>query len=100
MFERFAGAQQWDGMVRTADRTERCRGYFTTPEFFSILGVKPTLGRVFLHAARLGFAAPRTDRPVEVRAPLDPALKSYLDALAAALGVPMREVDAALRGYL
>jgi 23S rRNA pseudouridine1911/1915/1917 synthase len=60
----------------------------------------PPLGRVFLHAARLGFAAPRTDRPVEVRAPLDPALKSYLDALAAALGVPMREVDAALRGYL
>lgn len=60
----------------------------------------PPLGRVFLHAARLGFAAPRTGRPVEVRAPLDPALKSYLDELAAAVNVPPRQVDAALRGYL
>jgi 23S rRNA pseudouridine1911/1915/1917 synthase len=60
----------------------------------------PPLGRVFLHAARLGFVVPRTGRPLEVRAPLDPALKSYLDTLAAALGIPIREVDAALRGYL
>jgi len=35
-------------MVRTTDRTERCRGYFTSPEFFSVLGVQPVLGRTFL----------------------------------------------------
>jgi 23S rRNA pseudouridine1911/1915/1917 synthase len=60
----------------------------------------PPLGRVFLHAARLAFAAPRDHHPVEVRAPLDAALKTYLDELAAAVNVPQRQVDAALRGYL
>jgi len=60
----------------------------------------PPLGRVFLHAARLGFLAPRDGRPVEVRAPLDAALKSYLDDLAAAVDVAPRQVDAALKGYL
>jgi predicted permease len=48
VFERLAGAQQWDGMVRTANRTEKCRGYFTSPEFFSVLGIQPALGRAFL----------------------------------------------------
>jgi 23S rRNA pseudouridine1911/1915/1917 synthase len=60
----------------------------------------PPLGRVFLHAARLAFAAPSDRRLVEVRAPLDPALKAYLDALAAAVKVQRQQVDAALRGYL
>jgi 23S rRNA pseudouridine1911/1915/1917 synthase len=60
----------------------------------------PPLGRVFLHAARLAFAAPRDGRPVEVRAPLDPALKAWLDELAAAVKVQRRQVDAALRAYL
>ena len=60
----------------------------------------PPLGRVFLHAARLAFAAPRDGRAVEVRAPLDPGLKAYLDELAAAVKVQPRQVDAALRGYL
>jgi 23S rRNA pseudouridine1911/1915/1917 synthase len=60
----------------------------------------PPLGRVFLHAARLAFAAPRDGRLVEIRAPLDAGLKSYLDELAAAVKVQPRQVDAALRGYL
>jgi 23S rRNA pseudouridine1911/1915/1917 synthase len=60
----------------------------------------PQLGRVFLHAARLAFAAPRDQHPVEVRAPLAAGLKAYLDALAAAVNVQPRQVDAALRGYL
>jgi 23S rRNA pseudouridine1911/1915/1917 synthase len=60
----------------------------------------PPLGRVFLHAARLGFAAPRGGRPIEVRAPLDPGLRSYLGELAAALEIAPRQVDAALRAYL
>jgi 23S rRNA pseudouridine1911/1915/1917 synthase len=60
----------------------------------------PSLGRVFLHAARLAFAAPRDQHPVEVRAPLAAGLKAYLDALADAVKVQLRQVDAALRGYL
>jgi 23S rRNA pseudouridine1911/1915/1917 synthase len=62
--------------------------------------LQPALGRVFLHAARLAFNAPRDLRRVEVRAPLDSLLKHYLDELAAAFSVPPRQVDAALRGYL
>jgi 23S rRNA pseudouridine1911/1915/1917 synthase len=49
----------------------------------------PPLGRVFLHAARLGFAHPRSGQQLEVRAPLDPALREYLVQLAAALNVPL-----------
>jgi len=60
----------------------------------------PPLGRVFLHAARLGFAEPRSGRLIEVRAPLDAGLKIYLAQLADALKLPPRQVDAALRGYL
>jgi 23S rRNA pseudouridine1911/1915/1917 synthase len=60
----------------------------------------PPLDRVFLHAARLAFVAPRNHRPVEIRAPLDAGLKSFLDQLAVAVKIPIRQVDAALRGYL
>jgi 23S rRNA pseudouridine1911/1915/1917 synthase len=60
----------------------------------------PALGRVFLHAARLEFAHPRTGEAVEVRAPLAPELLAYLQELGAATGCAAREVDAALRGYL
>ena len=60
----------------------------------------PPLGRVFLHAARLGFAAPKNGRPIEVRAPLDPGLRTYLGELAAAVQAAPRQVDAALRAYL
>ncbi|MBL7184903.1 MAG: ABC transporter permease [Phycisphaerae bacterium] len=48
VFERLVGADQWNGMVRTIDRTERCRGHFVSPEFFSVLGASPILGRTFL----------------------------------------------------
>ncbi len=60
----------------------------------------PALGRVFLHAARLGFAPPQSGRLVEVRAPLDPGLRTYLGELAAAVQTTPRQVDSALRGYL
>jgi 23S rRNA pseudouridine1911/1915/1917 synthase len=60
----------------------------------------PPLGRVFLHAARLGFAHPRSGRPIEVRAPLDAVLRSYLADLAAASAISPRQVDAALHQYL
>jgi 23S rRNA pseudouridine1911/1915/1917 synthase len=58
------------------------------------------LGRVFLHAACLKFAHPRTGASIEVRAPLDPRLREYLIELARACDVEPRRVDAALRRYL
>ena len=58
------------------------------------------LGRPFLHAARLAFAHPRSGSRVEARAPLPAELRRYLDAVAGAAGVPVAEIDAALRGYL
>jgi 23S rRNA pseudouridine1911/1915/1917 synthase len=61
--------------------------------------LKP-LGRVFLHAARLSFAHPRTGASIEVRAPLDPGLHSYLNELAVNTDTETRKVDAALRRYL
>jgi 23S rRNA pseudouridine1911/1915/1917 synthase len=60
----------------------------------------PALGRVFLHAAKLGFAHPHSGMPLEVRAPLAKELHAYLHELAGALGIDRRQVDAALRGYL
>jgi len=61
--------------------------------------LKP-LGRVFLHAARLGFAHPRTGATIELRAPLAPELVAYLNELARAIDFEPARVDAALRGYL
>lgn len=58
------------------------------------------LGRVFLHAAFLSFAHPRTGATLEARAPLDPKLREYLTELAEACGMEARKVDAALRPYL
>ena len=58
------------------------------------------LGRPFLHAARLAFAHPRSGSRVEARAPLPAELRRYLEAVARAAGVPVAEIDAALRGYL
>jgi 23S rRNA pseudouridine1911/1915/1917 synthase len=58
------------------------------------------LGRVFLHAACLSFAHPRTGAAIEVRAPLDPGLREYLNELAQAVAIEPRRVDAALRRYL
>jgi 23S rRNA pseudouridine1911/1915/1917 synthase len=60
----------------------------------------PSLGRNFLHAAKLGFAHPRTGEWLEVRAPLPSALHSFLQQLAAAAGEEPGHIDAALVGYL
>jgi 23S rRNA pseudouridine1911/1915/1917 synthase len=60
----------------------------------------PALDRVFLHAATLGFAHPRSGQPVEVQAPLAPALRVYLGELANAVGMDRSCVDSALRAYL
>ncbi len=58
------------------------------------------LGRNFLHAAKLGFAQPRTGDWIEVRAALPGELREFLERLSAAAGEPQSRIDAALAGYL
>jgi 23S rRNA pseudouridine1911/1915/1917 synthase len=60
----------------------------------------PSLGRNFLHAAKLAFAQPRTGQHLELRAPLPKELHSFLQTLSAAAGDDPRRIDAALAGYL
>jgi 23S rRNA pseudouridine1911/1915/1917 synthase len=60
----------------------------------------PALGRNFLHAAKLGFAQPRTGAWLEVRAVLPRELHDYLKKLCDAAGEPQRRIDVALVGYL
>jgi 23S rRNA pseudouridine1911/1915/1917 synthase len=60
----------------------------------------PPLGRNFLHAAKLGFAQPRTGAWIELRAPLPAELRAFLEKLSAAAGGSSARIDAALAGYL
>jgi 23S rRNA pseudouridine1911/1915/1917 synthase len=60
----------------------------------------PKLDRNFLHAARLGFAQPRTGVWIEVRAPLPIELREFLEELCAAAGEPQARIDDALATYL
>jgi len=60
----------------------------------------PPLGRNFLHAARLGFAQPRTGAWIDIRAPLPFDLREFLRRLAAASGESSGGIDAALAAYL
>jgi 23S rRNA pseudouridine1911/1915/1917 synthase len=60
----------------------------------------PPLGRNFLHAARLGFAQPRSGEWIEVRAPLPRELHQFVKELAAAAGEDSERIDAALAPYL
>jgi len=60
----------------------------------------PKLERNFLHAARLGFAQPRTGAWLEVRAPLPKELRDFLNQLCVAAGEPQSRIDAALAAYL
>jgi 23S rRNA pseudouridine1911/1915/1917 synthase len=58
----------------------------------------PVLGRQFLHAARVSFTHPRTEKKITITASLAPDLKLYLEKLAAAAGVD--KIDALLAGFL
>jgi 23S rRNA pseudouridine1911/1915/1917 synthase len=60
----------------------------------------PSLGRNFLHAAKIGFTQPRTGKPIELTAPLPTELRDYLAKLAAAAGEGQSRIDAALAGFL
>jgi 23S rRNA pseudouridine1911/1915/1917 synthase len=56
------------------------------------------LGRQFLHAARLSFTHPRTEKEITITAPLASDLKIYLEKLAAATGAS--KIDASLAAFL
>src|SRR5208282_5968475 len=60
----------------------------------------PSLGRNFLHAAKIAFTQPRTGQPIRLTAPLPPELRAYLQKLTAAAGEPPERIDAALKGFL
>jgi 23S rRNA pseudouridine1911/1915/1917 synthase len=60
----------------------------------------PSLGRNFLHAARLGFSQPRTGAWIEVRAPLPRELHEFVRKLSEAAGEDSKRIDAVLAPYL
>ena len=60
----------------------------------------PSLGRNFLHAAKIGFSQPHTDQPIELTAPLPAELRDYLAKLAAAAGENHSRIDAVLNSFL
>ena len=60
----------------------------------------PSLGRNFLHAAKIGFAQPRTGKRIQLQAPLPQELREYLRKLAAAADEDSPRIDAALKGFL
>lgn len=60
----------------------------------------PPLNRNFLHAAKLGFAQPRSGEWIEVKAPLPEELKTFLKMLASESGEVLARIDAALAPYL
>jgi 23S rRNA pseudouridine1911/1915/1917 synthase len=62
--------------------------------------ILPPLGRNFLHAAKLAFTQPRTEKWIEVRAALPSELHLFLSALSEAAGESLSRIDAALVGYL
>jgi 23S rRNA pseudouridine1911/1915/1917 synthase len=59
-----------------------------------------SLGRNFLHAAKLGFTQPCTGEWIELRAPLPQNLRDFLQQLAGAAGESPARIDAALAPYL
>lgn len=60
----------------------------------------PSLGRHFLHAAKLGFTHPGTGAWIEVRAALPGELHAFLAKLSLATGESRARIDAALAAYL
>jgi 23S rRNA pseudouridine1911/1915/1917 synthase len=60
----------------------------------------PAPDRNFLHAAKLGFAQPRTGAWIELQAPLPQDLREFLRRLADAAGQSPSRIDAALAPYL
>jgi 23S rRNA pseudouridine1911/1915/1917 synthase len=74
--------------------------YGAAPQLVAGKVTMPALGRNFLHAAKLGFAHPRSGAWIDLRAPLPHALRAFLRGLAIAAGDDARRIDAALANYL
>jgi 23S rRNA pseudouridine1911/1915/1917 synthase len=72
-----------------APRQERAGGELLAP-----------LGRNFLQAARLAFAHPRTQKRIDIRAPLPPELAAYLRTIGCATKIEGALIDAALEEFL
>ncbi len=60
----------------------------------------PSLGRNFLHAAKITFAQPHSGKSIEISAPLPVELRDYLRKLGEAAGESASRIDAALKGFL
>ncbi|MGB9420258.1 MAG: pseudouridine synthase, partial [Candidatus Acidiferrum sp.] len=60
----------------------------------------PSLGRNFLHAAKIGFAQPHSGETIELSAPLPAELRAYLKTLSAAAAENEGRIDAALEAFL
>ena len=60
----------------------------------------PSLGRNFLHAAKIAFDQPHSSKRIELTAPLPPELREYLGKLARATGESTERIDAVLHGFL
>lgn len=60
----------------------------------------PSLGRNFLHAAKIAFSQPRSGRRMELSAPVPADLKDYLGKVSVAAGESPSRFDAALKGFL
>ena len=60
----------------------------------------PSLGRNFLHAAKIAFAQPHTGKSVRLSAPLPAKLLEYLAKLGEAAGEEQGRIDAALKSFL
>jgi 23S rRNA pseudouridine1911/1915/1917 synthase len=74
--------------------------YGAAPQLRVGKGTLPSLGRNFLHAAKLGFTQPRPGAWVELKAPLPQDLREFLRQLADAAGESPSRFDAALAPYL
>jgi 23S rRNA pseudouridine1911/1915/1917 synthase len=59
-----------------------------------------SLGRNFLHAAKIGFTQPHSGKRIELTAPLPVELREYLRKLVAASGESTKRIDDALDGFL
>lgn len=60
----------------------------------------PPLGRNFLHAARIAFDHPITEKHLDITAALPQALVEYLQLVGRAVGVDAGLIDAALQPFL
>src|SRR3984885_9250621 len=74
--------------------------YGAMPQLVADEVTMSALGRNFLHAAKLGFAHPRSGVWIELRAPLPDALRVFLHELATDAGDDPQRIDAVLVNYL